>query len=439
MGIEVSELVVPFVGALQAAFSVLLTIAFGVIAAQCNLLSTGAAKEVSKLCVRMFLPALLIYKIGSNLHQDTGVRYIPILIWSISYTLLSIFVGRVLTRIFKLPAWVAPAIAFNNTTSLPLLLIQSLKQTQILDAILIGGESGSEAMDRAESYFLINAMVSNSLTFALGPKLLKPGDEDAPDTEDDKENEDEEAEGQNGENGDIERGPDGLINERTSLLPQRIIHPTNRVEKKGYLKTQKWFNGLPPWAQETVHVAWQFANAPLMGAVVGAIIGLVPALHRLFFSPSNEGGYFNAWLTTSIKNIGDLFASMQIIVVGVKLSQSMLKMKRGEDSGEVAKGSLAIVSLFRFIIWPLISIPLIWAIATKTQLLDSDPMLWFSMMLMPTGPPAMILVALTDVTGAPESMKMTIAKFLTISYTITPMICFAVVGALKATEAAINK
>jgi hypothetical protein len=66
-------------------------------------------------------------------------------------------------------------------------------------------------------------------------------------------------------------------------------------------------------------------------------------------------------------------------------------------------------------------------------------MLWFSMMLMPTGPPAMILVALTDVTGAAESMKMTIAKFLTISYAITPMICFAVVGALKATEAAIHR
>lgn len=86
-----------------------------------------------------------------------------------------------------------------------------------------------------------------------------------------------------------------------------------------------------------------------------------------------------------------------------------------------------------------ISIPLIWAIAAKTHLLNGDPMLWFSMMLMPTGPPAMILVALTDVTGAPESMKLTIAKFLTISYAMTPMICFAVVGALKATEAAINK
>ncbi|CAN9237685.1 unnamed protein product [Alternaria alternata] len=403
-----------------------------------QLLSPKAAKEVSKLCVRMFLPALLIYKIGSNLHQDTGVRYVPVLIWSISYTLLSVFVGRLLTRIFKLPAWVAPAIAFNNTTSLPLLLIQSLKQTQILDAILIGGESGSQAMDRAESYFLVNAMVSNSLTFAIGPGLLRPGDEDASDEQEGEDDEDNGQANEDGESSDMERGPEGIIDEETSLLPQRITKPVNRIEKKGYLKTQKWYNNLSPWLQETLNITWQFANAPLLGAIVGAVIGLTPALHRLFFSPSNEGGYLNAWLTTAIKNIGELFATTQIIVVGVKLSKSMLRMKRGEDSGEVRKGSLAIVTLIRFIIWPLISIPLIWVVASKTKLLDADPMLWFSMMLMPTGPPAMILVALTDVTGAAESMKMTVAKFLTISYAITPMICFAVVGALKATEAAIE-
>jgi hypothetical protein len=79
MGVEASELLVPFAGAIQASISVLITILFGVVAAQCNLLSVNAAKEVSKLCVRMFLPALLIYKIGSNLHQDTGVRYVPVL------------------------------------------------------------------------------------------------------------------------------------------------------------------------------------------------------------------------------------------------------------------------------------------------------------------------------------------------------------------------
>lgn len=61
------------------------------------------------------------------------------------------------------------------------------------------------------------------------------------------------------------------------------------------------------------------------------------------------------------------------------------------------------------------SIPIIWALASRTHLLNGDPILWFAMMLMPTGPPAMILVALTDVTGAPEKMKMTIAKVLTVS------------------------
>lgn len=79
MGRGTSEYVVPFVSAIEASISVLLTILFGVLTAQFNLLSKNAAKEVSRTCVRMFLPALLIYRIGSNLHTDTGVRYLTIL------------------------------------------------------------------------------------------------------------------------------------------------------------------------------------------------------------------------------------------------------------------------------------------------------------------------------------------------------------------------
>ena len=75
----VSELVVPFVGALQAAFSVLLTIFYGVLAAQFNLLSGKSAKEVSNLCVKMLLPALLIVKVGTEVQQGTALRYLPIL------------------------------------------------------------------------------------------------------------------------------------------------------------------------------------------------------------------------------------------------------------------------------------------------------------------------------------------------------------------------
>ncbi|KAF1961955.1 hypothetical protein CC80DRAFT_488334 [Byssothecium circinans] len=439
MGIDISELVVPFVGALEASVSVLLTIVFGVLSAQFNLLSVKAAKEVSRTCVRMLLPALLIYKIGSNLHQDTGVRYVPIIIWSISYTLLSLGVGALACRVFKFPSWVKLAVSFNNTTSLPLLLIESLKSTGILNSIILDGDSSTSAFDRAESYFLINAMVSNSLTFALGPRLMRPHDEDEDTNEGDGNKDDDDEQAEDGANGGMERGTDGIINEETSLLPHRVVRYTNGVERRGYRRTLKWLDGLPPWLQSLLNFTHQFVNAPLIGAVVGAIIGLTPPLHRLFFSNSSDGGYLNAWLTSSIKNIGDLFASLQIIVVGVKLSESLLKMKAGEDSGNVPKISLAFITFTRFVVWPLISTPLIWALATKTNLIGDDPMLWFAMMLMPTGPPAMILVVLTDVIRSPEPEKMAIAKLLAISYAITPLICFAVVGSLKASEAAIRQ
>lgn len=66
-----SELLEPFLGALQASFAVILTIAVGVLAAQFNLLSEPASKEISKFCVRLCLPALLIVNVGSQLKLET--------------------------------------------------------------------------------------------------------------------------------------------------------------------------------------------------------------------------------------------------------------------------------------------------------------------------------------------------------------------------------
>lgn len=266
--------------------------------------------------------------------------------------------GSTLTRFFKLPVWVTPAITFNNTTSLPLLLIQSLDATGILSTILKDGDSGSEAIDRAKSFFLVNAMVSNSLTFALGPRLLRPHDEDIADKESERSDREEvecasHSDVENGHvNNDEEEG-EGSTNEETSLLPQRIIRGANRAERDGLRKGRQYWRRLPPWVQEALDITYSFVNAPLLGAVVGAIIGLTPPLHRLFFNDSNHGGYFNAWLTTSIQNVGDLFASLQIIVVGVKLSQSLRKMKQGEDSGSVPWRSMVFITFVRFFLWPL--------------------------------------------------------------------------------------
>lgn len=66
-----SDIVVPFLGALQASIAVLLTIGVGVIASQFQLISEKSSKEISKAAVRLFLPALLIVNVGEQLHAST--------------------------------------------------------------------------------------------------------------------------------------------------------------------------------------------------------------------------------------------------------------------------------------------------------------------------------------------------------------------------------
>ncbi len=59
------------------------------------------------------------------------------------------------------------------------------------------------------------------------------------------------------------------------------------------------------------------------------------------------------WLTASIKNVGELFAALQLVVVGAKLSDSLLKMKQGKASGTVKIVPMLSIFLTRFILWPM--------------------------------------------------------------------------------------
>lgn len=74
-----SDLLQPFLGALQASASVLLTISVGVIAAQFDLLDCDSAKCLSKFCVKLALPCLLIANVGKELDIETGYKYVPLL------------------------------------------------------------------------------------------------------------------------------------------------------------------------------------------------------------------------------------------------------------------------------------------------------------------------------------------------------------------------
>ena len=444
-----------FIAAVQASLSVLLVISYGAIAARLGLLNSNNGKAISKICVKMFLPALLLIQIGSELHPGSAHRYLIVFLWALICHLLSFMIGIFAHLVFGLPDWVTVAIMFNNTTSYPLLLIQSLEQTGILSKLLVEDETTRQVVERAKSYFLVFATVSSCLTFAVGPRLIDT--EHAPDSDGDSTTHGEgriepSTLGAQPENAHLENGTHTEeASEQTRLLSPRpqfrerhksVTNIAFFPSKPKYTTIRRRPHFVPSlhWHDLSARTQWwllllfDFINAPLLGALAGVLIGMTPILHRAFFS-----GIFTSWLTESWKNIGSLFVPLPLIVAGISLYSSHQDQRQA--SGVAARNSpplatIMFILLIRFIAWPLTSIGVIFAVAKRSSALGSDPMLWFAMMLMPTGPPAMKLIAMVQVSDAGVEEERKIAKILTVSYVISPVLAFVVVGALYASEAA---
>lgn len=317
--------------------------------------------------------------------------------------------------------------------------MSALDETGILQSLLVGGETTRDAVERAKSYFLVFATVSSCLTFAVGPRLIDT--EHAPEESKERESDREDEDREDGDGGSATMGDSGSdTDEDTALLSRSGSRHADPFAQNSFLHSNRRISvahSAPPpvnrrasvvpkgrWARLSPRTKWwllfisDFFNAPLLGAVIGVVIGLVPFLHRAFFSDTPDGGIFSAWLTSSLRSIGGLFVPLPVLVAGVSLYTARRDAKRLQREGGGASLPLATVTfilVLRFVIWPVASIALVYAVARKSDILGQDAMLWFAMMLMPTGPPAMKLITLVQVSDAGEEEEAIIAKLLTVS------------------------
>lgn len=435
-----SGLLQSFLGALQASLSVLLVILYGGIAAKLKLLNEKNAKAISKVSVRMFLPALLITKIGSELHSGSGARYGVILLWAIMTHFVSFLIGMFAHYVLGLPSWTAIGVMFNNSTSYPLLLIESLSETGILESLIVSDESTKAAVERAKSYFLVYATVSSCLTFSVGPRLIDT--EHAPETDDEgKDGGDSQQQvnggdqGAGGEDGAADQHDEEAATEHTGLLGGGHGRPSSDAfhgiksffssisspdeafhDRRAYIVPKHKWNQLGPRTKWWLLLLSDFFNAPLLGALIGVVIGLSPPLHKAFFADTQDGGIFTAWLTSSLKNVGQLFVPLPVVIAGVSLFSSLKEQPFNRQMlRKIPWGAWAYVLIVRFVLWPVISILLIYLCASKTNFLAEDPILWFTLMMMPTGPPAMKLVTLVQTSGGSQEEEHVISRLLTVS------------------------
>lgn len=293
-------------------------------------------------------------------------------VWAISYTAISVLMGYVLSRLLRLPQWVTPTVASNNTSSLPLLLLETLRSTGSLNLITLPGQTQDDALSRAQSYFLVCAVTTKTISYAIGPRMLRdvgnegqnrnrnPQPQDNVDSESQTTSEQQQQPQQDNNTNShdssnetpqlpTEQEEEEAANEQTSLLPTQI--QTARYKTSNAICYI--FSFFPrPVRRGLDAINSPFVDAALLCTATGALVGLVPKLHHAFFAKYEEGGIFHAWLTSSVKNIGDLFTSLQVFLVGCKLGVSFEKMRRSKKSGNAPVRALLVVFCVRLIFWP---------------------------------------------------------------------------------------
>ncbi|KAG8533232.1 uncharacterized protein KY384_002015 [Bacidia gigantensis] len=213
------------------------------------------------------------------------------------------------------------AVSFNNTSAIPLILIESFAATGLLDSLLMSStDTPNKALHRARSYFLVNATIGDSFTFAMGPKLLDG--EETPDKQvkNGDSNPRQEASGADGaaqnDNGQPQEGRNEHANEQTSLLPVHVQRGEVAVARFAEYEGHRIWSHLPLRAQHFLQFAFSFVHAPLIGAAMGLLLGLTPPLHRAFLETRGMVVTFKLGSQTAFRKLVICFQPSRSLLLG---------------------------------------------------------------------------------------------------------------------------
>lgn len=159
-------------GALEGAVSVLLTLFAGYVVARRGSLDRATVHKVSNLCSMLFLPMLIIVQMGPELTVSKLSQLWIIPVWGFVSTVIAHLVGWLGQKLFSTRSWVVVACGRPNSSALPLLLLQALSTTGVLDQFSNDHEESSDLLKRAQSLILLNVVVQQTFTFQFAPWLM---------------------------------------------------------------------------------------------------------------------------------------------------------------------------------------------------------------------------------------------------------------------------
>ncbi|KAG9287140.1 hypothetical protein G9A89_001034 [Geosiphon pyriformis] len=381
----------------------------GYLCAKIGLINSKVQSGLSQLTVKLFMPCLLFAQVGASIDAETLIRLWPLPAFFALFCTLSIIAALIGGKIFGFTTsqtkFIATGIIFNNVTSRPIGLIQALATTEAIKLLLWGEkDTPPEAVARGISYALINTLMANVLRFSLGTWLLKKDEKQVGNLDQTHEEQGDSSSISDAINSS-HPNEDLIYRETTTLLN----HPQSKYE-----------NGFKKRAIEKIKSIQGFLNPPLYAALIAIFVGISPPLKELFFGTSFP--LFSS-LTRAIRYIGDMTIPMTLLMLGAQLNN--LTPRKNRQS----LPSIMYILLFRFILMPIIGIFLV--VFLRSWYLN-DPMLWFILMLEASGPSAITIMNMAQVTGAfqEEAATLLFYSYLVLApfITVTMMCILTILG-----------
>ncbi|KAG9305418.1 hypothetical protein G9A89_011551 [Geosiphon pyriformis] len=308
------------------------------------------------------------------------IRLWPLPAFFILFNLIGAILGVIGGKFLGLSGshtkFVANGIMFNNVSSLPISLIQGLTTTEAMKVLLMNEmDTPVKAASRGMSYTLLNILFSSIIRFSLGTYMTKK------------------------ESNVVTAQPSdqGSLNENSLLLP----HPQHKDKKNRSVFSISIC---------VINKIRNFMNPPLYAAILAIVVGIITPFKKIFFGTSAP---LYPSITHAIEYIGEITIPVTLLCLGAQMKNfSPLKNRS-------MLPAISYILLCRFIIMPAIAIVLV--ILTRNWYFQ-DPMLWFVLMLSASGPSAINIINIAQITGTFQEET---TALLLYSYLVTTPILVA--------------
>ncbi|KAI9286439.1 auxin efflux carrier [Umbelopsis sp. AD052] len=360
---------------IESTSQTLLTIGIGYLSARSGFLNDKTQKGLQKLTINVLTPALLFANVGAQIDLQKLIALWAVPAFYVGYLCIGFIIAVIAGKICKFDwtaiKFVAAGVIFQNTTSLPIALIQSIASTRAITLLMKEDDTPGAATARGISFILIASLLSNLFRYSVGTWLFNDSD------------------AKQANESDTE---DSDLLDTTPLLSS-----TPRRRKITGMAVSGW------------HRAREIFNPPLLAAIVALVVGITPPLKHLFFS---QDGVFYSSLTATIRQLGQACIPMVMITLGAEL------YTLPRDTSPSTKEMVTAIIILKMLVMPILGGA---AVLSLRQWVTDDPMLLFVLILLAASPTAINLMTISQMTRRYESETATVLfySYLVAAFTLT--------------------